>query len=756
MQKTLHIYLLIGLIFLLPPILSAQAVLKQGNPTTAEHDSLPASLASEQDLLAQIRTANDLAQWHMQETKEGGEEYIRRSFRLFDLLAHSSKQAYSEPDLNYEKCRAMSYKSVAAFSRRDLHSCYYSWLQIDSIASIELPRSSKDRLSQYRLWKNESMQSRAYISFVWGYTEKAFALLNEALMDAQRLGSQEWVGKAQKKMAEMYAFLGSSERAVKTYREAIRHLEKDKLSSLVANSYVALGNLHTNQGEIRLAVTAYEKGIDHFKSLGNTAGVAAAYFNMAQVYQQVGDYEYAARHARTAMKYYQQLGKTIDVADCIDILISTAYRKNDYMAVIDYAVEALRIRTDAGDKVGALISNDILIFAYLSTSHYLKEFDSHDYYAHQAHIFSEKTVMSSLGSLSRLKDFSLLTAYLEADSLKVDMRQFAHVKDSLLLFQAGQLRPTQNNQNLASKLTRFETESQKHTIELQDARIQAAKTRFWVVVFSLVITAILAYFIYVSARQQKDTNIILKQRNLQIEEQQKKINEQMKETQSLMGFKERMTNMIIHDLKTPLNGIVSAEYIADENLKSEIVRHSAHEMMSLVQNVLDFYKSQETGLSINTRLVDLVSIVEGEIRNIRFILEEKKLRLNFLHEQLPKFYADPQLLRRVIGNIFSNAAKYSPQRSEITLRAQVENQTDIHLYIANQGPSIPEEQMDLIFQPFGQAGGGKSLGKISSTGLGLTFCQLAVEAHGGKIGVTPNKIEGAEFWIKLPNCIKLE
>jgi signal transduction histidine kinase len=109
--------------------------------------------------------------------------------------------------------------------------------------------------------------------------------------------------------------------------------------------------------------------------------------------------------------------------------------------------------------------------------------------------------------------------------------------------------------------------------------------------------------------------------------------------------------------------------------------------------------------------------------------------------------ADADLLRRVLENLIDNAIRYAPKQSQVTLSAQIHSD-ELELRIADQGQGVPAELRERIFDRFVQLGGDR-VAPRTGRGLGLTFCRLAVEAHGGRIYVEDGR-PGAVFCIRLP------
>jgi len=114
---------------------------------------------------------------------------------------------------------------------------------------------------------------------------------------------------------------------------------------------------------------------------------------------------------------------------------------------------------------------------------------------------------------------------------------------------------------------------------------------------------------------------------------------------------------------------------------------------------------------------------------------------------VPEFSFDKDIIRRVISNLLDNALKFSPEGGTITISSCLEEE-NVLISIHNTGPEIKKADIEKIFEKFGQAGLAAS-GKVHGTGLGLTFCKMAVEASGGKISVESDK-DGTTFSFSLP------
>jgi NtrC-family two-component system sensor histidine kinase KinB len=231
-------------------------------------------------------------------------------------------------------------------------------------------------------------------------------------------------------------------------------------------------------------------------------------------------------------------------------------------------------------------------------------------------------------------------------------------------------------------------------------------------------------------------------------------------------LRQDLANMIVHDLRSPLtNMLVSVDLLLKpatgplnerQNRILNIASASCHQMLDLINALLDIRRLEKRTMELQTQPTYLAAIADGVIEVLERIAEDKVIRVEVDLDGLPPIEVDPEMIRRVIQNLVDNALKFSPPSSTVRItaaRAQHTNIPDdlprgewIVVDVQDQGTGVPEEYQKLIFELFVQAPEGHGHG----TGIGLAFCKLAVEAHGGRIWVESIPGEGATFRFTLP------
>lgn len=219
-----------------------------------------------------------------------------------------------------------------------------------------------------------------------------------------------------------------------------------------------------------------------------------------------------------------------------------------------------------------------------------------------------------------------------------------------------------------------------------------------------------------------------------------------------------LSAMVTHDLKGPLTAItgfldlLAAERLSDEQAEYvEVARASSKWLSVLIAGILDVAKMESSGVRPNLEPVALAEDIPAVLELIGYQIQEKRIALETaLPDDLPTVLADREMVRRIVVNLVGNSVKFAPEQSTITVSARAAEKGDhVVVSVQDQGPGISKEHQARIFEKFVQVGKGRSAEKVS-VGLGLAFCKMAVEAHGGRIWVESEPGHGACFSFSLP------
>ena len=228
------------------------------------------------------------------------------------------------------------------------------------------------------------------------------------------------------------------------------------------------------------------------------------------------------------------------------------------------------------------------------------------------------------------------------------------------------------------------------------------------------------------------------------------------ERRALDSLREDLMAMIYHDLRSPLANIVSSLDILNSLLPLEdsqinpvfqIAVRSTERMQRLINSLLDI-KRLESGQPItNLKSISVKALINESIETVEPISSSKhQVILKDMPARSVNIEADENMMRRVIVNILENAIKFSPLEGKIEVGCRREDKL-LLIWIKDSGPGIPDEARDRIFNKFTRLQA-KQFPK--GIGLGLAFCKLAVNAHGGKIWVESASGQGSTFNILLP------
>ncbi|MBC6936340.1 MAG: GAF domain-containing protein [Chloroflexi bacterium] len=238
------------------------------------------------------------------------------------------------------------------------------------------------------------------------------------------------------------------------------------------------------------------------------------------------------------------------------------------------------------------------------------------------------------------------------------------------------------------------------------------------------------------------------------------------EEHELAQMREDLSRMIVHDLRSPLTAVTTGlkllrEVVPANNAYRSIIesttetsQRAIRKLLSRVDSLLDISRMESGQLTLEAEPTELATLVDSVCVELSPLAHELEVALNSeVGADIPLVNVDRDKIERVLQNLVDNALKYSPADTAITIRAYQPGLAGapagfLRVDVADQGPGVPDEYKSRLFDRFVQVKGRR--GARRGIGLGLTFCKMAVEAHGGRIWVENNPGGGSLFAFTVP------
>jgi two-component system, sensor histidine kinase and response regulator len=225
--------------------------------------------------------------------------------------------------------------------------------------------------------------------------------------------------------------------------------------------------------------------------------------------------------------------------------------------------------------------------------------------------------------------------------------------------------------------------------------------------------------------------------------------------QELERLRDDLTNMIIHDLRRPLDsvimGIQTLDALGDLNSGQrqvmDIAVKGGETLVRIINDLLEVENLESGTMQLDRVLLSVGELVASALKKVASEAECKQVTLvQQVPDDLPSLAGDETILRRSLVNLLGNAIKLTPSGGSVTVAAQLsESGNQVELSISDTGNGIPPDAFERIFDKFAQADASKR-----GAGLGLTYSKLAAESHGGQIGVESTLDQGTTFRVTLP------
>lgn len=227
--------------------------------------------------------------------------------------------------------------------------------------------------------------------------------------------------------------------------------------------------------------------------------------------------------------------------------------------------------------------------------------------------------------------------------------------------------------------------------------------------------------------------------------------------QAIERLRDDLVHMIVHDMRSPIAVVMGHLQLAQddpgisEETRTDLMQaiRSTQVLSRMANELLDVRRLEEGKLPLlraEHDLQELATHAKAALANL-----ERERAIQVRATEPVRIVCDGALIGRVLENLLSNAIKHTPLASEICVQVG-KHDGRASISVLDNGPGVPPEISQKLFEKFTSAANRRS-GRYHSAGLGLAFCKLAVEAHGGTIGVEARKPQGSKFWFELPGAL---
>ncbi len=237
------------------------------------------------------------------------------------------------------------------------------------------------------------------------------------------------------------------------------------------------------------------------------------------------------------------------------------------------------------------------------------------------------------------------------------------------------------------------------------------------------------------------------------------LEESLKRLRELQKVRDDLMKMIVHDLKTPLTSVLATLEMARDGDFGALTppqaralsdaEGKAEDLLALIEDLLEVARIEEQTITLQPEPIAPAALLAEIVYDwgLRFKQEGATAQVD-VADDAPVFRADKVLLKRVLSNLVQNALTHTAGPVNLALGARADA-NGILITVTDDGPGIPSEYQEIIFRKFERVRAANAP-RVRSSGLGLTFCRLAVESHGGRIWVKSAEGEGSTFYVQMP------
>ncbi len=513
------------------------------------------------------------------------------------------------------------------------------------------------------------------------------------------------------RLPSLYLKIGRVYSETRDFDAAQRFYRKGRLKAKEAGDFNseaiavnAIGILYKNQGKNNEAIETFREVLPMAEKMKNMALILAVYANMANVYQVQKDFRQALDYQQKAMAVAEGIGNPVIIAQRNVGIGDALSGTGNYEEALLHYRKALPVLEASGARTDLMVTYRNMIEAGKNAGDYTTALD----------LWEKYTALKDSLNRNELN--------MALDSLKVKFDTEHALRDNALL--------TQSN-DLQSKIIR----QQKIIMYVAFA-------------FALLMMGFI-FFVAKSRLRLKKAGELLSLKNEKISVKAIELADKNEQLVELTRFKDSMNSFLVHDLKNPLNSIISYKPDDADPVLAETIRQTGLQMLQIVTNILDVSRFENARLAFDCEIVRLTELFQLAYQETAYLANQKSIKISRHFGGDYLLNIDTQIIKRVMVNLLTNAIKFSQNGVTVRMIAEAYGEQQIKITVVNEGEGLDPGFLPFVFEKYTQ-GMRRNSGFAASTGIGLAFCRMAVEAHGGQIGVVSEQGKGASFWFTVP------
>lgn len=575
-----------------------------------------------------------------------------------------------------------------------------------------------------------------------GNRMEAIAYHEQAIQIAIAQDDSSSIAHANNSIGRVYFEQGMVEKSIDYYLQAEEIFEKIKDLNGLAYAFQSLGNLYRSQNDFAKAQNYYERALTIRKKLPNQRNIMAAMVLLGRLYQDQNQLEKSNASLQEALRIGNAIDDRIQVAEIYIFLSQNSLHVKELAKAEKYALDAYREVSKLNNVRMMPWLCNTLGQVYLAQN---KIKESTDYFN-----LALKAAIEIKEAVSQRDAYHGLWKIAEK---RGDKMNALHFQNQFLI-----MRDSTSSQELARQVDnlQFQLEMEKRNQENEllkaadqrnEAVIKQQRLQNLILVIVVGAVALLLVVQWLNMKKRRAASDLLALQNEQISLRNQQLSDLNNEKDTLM-------NIMVHDLKAPINNIkglttlleLDGKLSPDQYEYVQLIKSSSQSSLEMITDLLDV-NAIESGSQLTVEPIQLKEFLTKRLHAFAETAGIKNITVNVQVEDV-HLHSDKEYLSRIMDNLVSNAIKFSPQGTTVTIKA-FEKNGYVHLSVKDQGLGFSEADKKGLFQKFKKLSA-RPTGGESSNGLGLAIVKILIDRLGGSIELNSAQGQGSEFVVSLP------